>query len=388
MTASTLLLVAAAALVAPLIVELPFLTAVPLVVMELLAGIVLGPVLGLVKSSELLTFLSHLGLAFLFFLAGREVDVRLIRGRPLRLAAAGWLLSMAVALTLCAGLDAAGLHVGVGFAAAALCTTALGVVLPILRDRGLVTTAFGSAVIAAGLAGELFPIVQISVTQASASRRPLEVALLTVFAAVVLACAYLALRWRPHRLRMLLHRELHTTSQLPVRACLLLLVALVYLAQDFGLDVVLGAFAAGMVSRLFTSEEGGRPVQDKLEAIGFGFLIPIFFIVSGASLDLAGLAGDPRALIQVPIFLVALLAVRGTPALLYRRELIPRDRLAFALYSSTALPLMVAITTLAVAGGDMPAQTAAALVAAGMLSVLCFPVAARLIAPSPATQVP
>jgi Kef-type K+ transport system membrane component KefB len=161
---------------------------------------------------------------------------------------------------------------------------------------------------------------------------------------------------------------------------MLLLVTLVYIARNFGLDVILGAFAAGMVIGIATRPVDGHGVlQHKLEAIGFGFLIPIFFITSGLTFDLDGLTGDAGALLLLPVFLVALLAVRGLPALLYKRELGARDRLALALYSATTLPIIVAITAIATSDGRMRTETAAALVAAGMLSVLIFPAAARAL---------
>jgi Kef-type K+ transport system membrane component KefB len=178
----------------------------------------------------------------------------------------------------------------------------------------------------------------------------------------------------------LLDRHMHSTSQLPVRFCMLLLVTLVYIARNFGLDVILGAFAAGMVIGIATRPVDGPGVlQHKLEAIGFGFLIPIFFITGGLTFDLDGLTGDAGALLLLPVFLVALLAVRGLPALLYKRELGARDRLALALYSATTLPIIVAITAIATSDGRMRTETAAALVAAGMLSVLIFPAAARAL---------
>jgi Kef-type K+ transport system membrane component KefB len=155
---------------------------------------------------------------------------------------------------------------------------------------------------------------------------------------------------------------------------------LVYLATDFGLDLVLGAFAAGMVVRLATGTgEATHELEHKLDAIGFGFLIPVFFITTGLTFDLDGLLGDPAAIALVPAFLLAFLAVRGAPALLYGGELGGRERLALAFYSATTLPLVVAISTIAVAGGHMSTPTSAALVAAAMLSVVVFPIVALLV---------
>ena len=195
-----------------------------------------------------------------------------------------------------------------------------------------------------------------------------------------------ARRYRPHMVIELLARHMHSTAQLPVRVCLLVLVALVFIARDFGLDVILGAFAAGMVVGIATrSEDGPGVLQHKLEALGFGFLVPIFFITSGLAFDLSGLTGDAGALALVPVFLLALLVVRGLPALLSARDLARRERLALGFYAATSLPIIVAVTAIATSDGRMATDTAAALVAAGMLSVLIFPAVARTLARPPSS---
>jgi Kef-type K+ transport system membrane component KefB len=173
----------------------------------------------------------------------------------------------------------------------------------------------------------------------------------------------------------MLGRTLHTTSQLPVRMSLFLVGAFFVLAGEFGLDVILGAFAAGMIVGLAARGEGAEVFHQKLDAIGFGFLIPIFFVMSGVRLDLGALA-HADSLVRVPLFLGLFLLVRGGPVLLYRRDLDARDRLALALYSATALPLVVAISAVGMATGHLRPEAAAALVGAGMVSVLLFPVAA------------
>ena len=380
MTIDSVPLVAVAAVLAPLITELPGARALPVVVVELALGILAGPILDLTRTSDLLTQLAGLGMAFLFFMGGMEIDVRRISGRPLALGAGGWLLSLALAIVVAAALRLAGMDLPVEFIAAALCTTALGTLLPIMRDAGLLPTRLGRHAVAAGMCGELFPIIVISVVLTSTAERALEAALLIVFALVIVACAIGALRVRPRFAAAVFVRTMHATSQLPVRACILLLVMLVYLATDFGLDLVLGAFAAGMVVRLaLGSGEMTHELEHKLDAIGFGFLIPVFFITTGLTFDLDGLLGDPQALALVPLFLLAFLAVRGVPVLLYRGELGGREQLALAFYSATTLPLVVAITTIAVAGGHMRTETSAALVAAAMLSVVLFPLVALVI---------
>jgi Kef-type K+ transport system membrane component KefB len=370
-TFETLLIVGAGAVLAPLLVEFTPGLALPVVVVELLLGILAGPVLGIAEAGEFLRGLAGLGLAFLFFLAGMEIDLRRIGAGALRTAAGAWVLSLAIALAVAGGLAAAGVATPFLYVAAALSTTALGTLLPILRDGGVLPTPLGRHALAAGACGELLPILLMSVVLTGAADRALTAMLLVAFMAVAAACAVMALRLRPPRLLALLDRSMHSASQLPVRGCMLFLVALLYLAQDFGLDVILGAFAAGMVVGLV--ERDSRELGSKLEAIGFGFLVPVFFITSGMTFDLDALSG---ALPLVPLFLAALLLVRGLPALLLQGELDGRERTALALYASTTLPLVVAITAVATAGGHMDARTAAALVGAGMLSVVVFPAVA------------
>jgi Kef-type K+ transport system membrane component KefB len=373
---------------APLVVELPILRVLPVVVVELGLGIVAGPVLDLTEPTELLRGLAGLGLAFLFFAGGLEIDLRRIAGRPLLLGASGWALSLALAFAVAGVLVLAGLDVPVLFVGAALATTALGTLLPILRDAGVLPTPLGRHTVAAGMCGELFPIVAISLVLTGAADEALTGVLLVAFALVIVVCAFAATRVRPRWVAALVARTMHATSQLPVRMCILLLVVLVYLASDLGLDVVLGAFAAGMVARLaIGSREVTGVLEHKLDAIAFGFLVPIFFITTGLTFDLDGLLADGEALVLVPLFLLALLVVRGAPALLYR-ELAGREQVALAFYSSTTLPLVVAITTLAVEGGHMRTATAAALVAAGILSIVLFPLVALLVRRRPPSVAP
>jgi Kef-type K+ transport system membrane component KefB len=396
MTNASLPLVALVAVLAPLLVELPLLRLLPVVVVELGLGIVAGPVLDLTEPSELVKGLSGLGMAFLFFAGGLEIDLRRIAGRPLVLGVSGWVLSLAIAFGLAGVLVLVGLDVPVLFVGAALATTALGTLMPILRDAGVLPTALGRNAVAAGMCGELFPIVAISLVLTGTADEALTGVLLVAFALVILVCAFAAAFVRPARIRALMDRTMHATSQLPVRACILLLVVLVYLASDLGLDVVLGAFAAGMVVRLaIGSRETTGMLEHKLDAIAFGFLVPVFFITTGLTFDLDGLLGDSEALVLMPVFLLALLVVRGIPALMYR-ELRGREQVALAFYSSTTLPLVVAITTIAVDGDHMRTPTAAALVAAAILSVVLFPLIALLvrgrtstpIAPLPEAPVP
>ena len=376
-TVSTLLIITAVAVLAPVLVELPPRLRLPVVVAEVALGIAIGPhALDLATLDGLVRFLGTFGLAFLFFLAGLELDLAALRGRPLQLAAAGWGMSLALALIIGAALEAVGFIVSAEFVAAALCTTAVGTLLPILRDAGELDSPLGPFIVAAGACGEFFPILLISVLLTGGSDKAVTGALLVAFSLVAVASAAVAARVRPPWFVRLLAATMHATAQLPVRLSLLILIALVYLAEELGLDVILGAFAAGMVVGLAARSAEAQPLRPKLEAIGFGFLVPIFFITSGMSFDLEGLVDHPTAVLGLPVFLALFLIVRGLPVLLYRRDVGPHDRLPLALYSATALPLVVAITAIAVAGGHMRSDNAAALVGAAMLSVFLFPATA------------
>ena len=255
----------------------------------------------------------------------------------------------------------------------ALTTTALGTLVPMLRDAQVLDTRFGAYIAAIGTVGEFGPIVAVALLLTK--KEPLLTSLLLVaFIVVSVATVLLAARAQPPRVVAMLSRHMESSAQLPVRVSLLFIVLLVLLAESLGLDVLLGAFAAGIVVRLFSAGGEIAAVRGKLEAIGFGFLIPIFFVVSGIQLDLGVFIDDPSSLWRVGLFLVLMLVARGAPVfLLYRRVLTPPERIPMALLSATGLPLIVVITSIALAEGKMLPVNAVSLVAAGMLTVLLFP---------------
>jgi Kef-type K+ transport system membrane component KefB len=380
-TAAALAAVFLAATLAPLVSDrLARWLLVPSVVLEILLGIVLGPaLLGWVVEDDVIGALAEIGLAFLMFLAGYELEFVRIKGEPLRTAALSWLASLAlgvVAGLLLAGTGsrAAGLVVGL-----ALTTTALGTILPMLRDAGETRTPFGSRVLAVGSVGEFGPIVAIAFLLSG--DRPWHVSvLLLVFAAVAVLAAALATRPRHPVLARVLSSTLRSSAQLGVRISVLAVVGMLTLATALGLDPVLGAFTAGVVVRLFL--QAGEPeeieeVMSRVEGIGFGFFIPLFFVVSGVRFDLVSLVEAPSRWLVVPLGLLLFLGVRGVPTLVAHRRTLPTpDRRALALYGATALPLVVVITSIGVDSHDLSSATASALVAAGMLSVLVFPLVA------------
>ena len=285
----------------------------------------------------------------------------------------GWAISLALAFAFAYVAVSTGFGLSTLFIGLCLTTTALGTLLPMLRDAGVAETRFGAYILAIGTVGEFGPIVAIALLLTS--NNPLSTTVLLVaFVAVALVAALLATRHQPPRVVDVLRRNLHSSAQLPVRVSVLLIVLLVWLASALNLDVLLGAFAAGIVVRLFSAGDDGDVIRVKLEAIGFGFLVPVFFIVSGMNFDLDALRNDPATLLRLPVFLGLFLVVRGVPALLlYRNDVERSEVMPLALFSATALPLIVVITTLGVEKGRMLPGNAAALVGAGMLSVLIYP---------------
>jgi Kef-type K+ transport system membrane component KefB len=373
----TLLLIFAVALIAPLIsASVPQLR-VPALVLEILLGIIIGPqVLDLVAVTPPIELLSNLGLASLIFMAGFELDPQRLKGEPMRLASLGWATSIALGFALALVFHFTGLVISQLFVGLALTTTALGTLLPILRDAGLLPTKLGTHVLAVGSVGEFGPIIAIALVLSGASPTDAVESLL-VFVAVAILVFIWARRPGEGRLRKAVGATIRSSGQIYVRLALLLVAALAWVASQLGLDFLLGAFTAGMVYRLFLSsagEEEVATVELKLEAVAFGYVIPIFFVVTGITYDLDALTGSAKAMVMVPLFLVSFLVVRGVPVLLYRKDLPDRnDRRALVLFSATALPLVVAITALGVEAQQMRPSTAAALVGAGMVSVVLFP---------------
>jgi Kef-type K+ transport system membrane component KefB len=373
---STILVVLVVMALAPVLADLTRTVRVPIVITEIVAGIVVGPqVLDLAQPDALSRALAEFGLAFLFFMAGMEIDPGNMRGRPAVLAARGWAWSLAIGMAAAFVLWSAngiGAPVLVGLA---LTTTSLGALVPILRDAELTEHRVGRLVLAAGAAGEFGPIVALSVVLGIASGEPWHTALLVVFGAVAVLAGLLATRARPARVVRLVQATMHSSGQLALRLSLLLLGGLVVLAGSLGLDVVLGAFAAGFIVGLVTREVDAHDFHVKLDAVGYGFLIPIFFINTGLGFNLDAL-GEPGTLLLVPLFALLFLLARGVPAwVLSRRDLEGHERTALGFMTAAALPLVVAITEVATENGELAEDDAAALVGAAMLSLLIYPLA-------------
>ncbi|CAM5569884.1 Glutathione-regulated potassium-efflux system protein KefB [Streptomyces alboniger] len=378
--AGTLILIMAAAVLAPLLAHGAGRWArIPVVIFEIVLGILIGPdVLGWAHTGEVIDVLSDLGLSMLIFLAGHEIRFDAIRGDTLRRSLGAWGVTLVLGLGVAAALTGLDLARTV-IIGTALTSTALGAVLPILRDSGDLEGRFGTVVMAFGSVGEFGPVVAMAVLLSGRSPG-VSTLVLALFAAITAAAVYWALRPRPPWFADIIRRTLHTSGQFAVRFVMLLLVAMLALSQAFGLDVLLGAFAAGLLTRLVLRgavPESSEEILAKVEAMGFGFLVPLFFLVTGIEFDLSALLAGGRPLVLLVAFLALFLLVRGLPVhVLAPRDLEPSSRGALTLYSATCLPLVAAITAIGVDEDALREGEAAALVGAAMVSVLVFPLLA------------
>jgi Kef-type K+ transport system membrane component KefB len=392
MSFTNLLIISAVAFAAPLVVRAIPAVRVPSPVLEIVAGIVLGPsLLGWVAVDAPVEVLALVGLAFLLFLAGLEIDVHRLRGRPLQLAVAGFVLSFAIAVACGFALAAAGVTSAPLLVAIMLCATSLGLVVPVLKDASEVGGDTGQIVIAAASIADFGAVILLSLFFSEASTGIGAKLLLLVGLAVVAALVVVALLRAGRTMRAMRVFEMlaDTTAQIRIRFAVVLLVGFVALAETLGFEAILGAFLAGAVLRLVdTDAEMTHPrFQVKLDAIGFGFVVPVFFVASGVRFDAGELFTSAASLAQVPLFLLALVLVRGMPALLYRGRLGARRTVAAGLLQATSLPFIVAAVAIGQRLGALSPATAAALIAAGLVSVLCFPAIALALLRSPAPSV-
>jgi Kef-type K+ transport system membrane component KefB len=347
---------------------------VPVVVVELTLGVLIGPqVLDIAHVNAFTEFFGDLGLGMLFFFAGYEIDIARIRGLPLRLGLLGWAMSLVIAYTLGGALAAVGVVVSLVYVGSALATTAMGTLLPMLSDTGELRSEFGTYLLAAGAVGEFGPILLLTLVLSTQSELH-NALILVAFVIVAVAVAVAGVRSSRHTVA-LFERTIEKSSQLAVRWIVVLVFALALLAHELGLDLLLGGFAAGLITRQVLRKSEVPAFDSKLNAVAFGVFVPFFFVVSGMRLDVEALFASSSGVLKLGLFFVLFLVVRGTPALLLYRDVLPmrEDRMALALFTATQLPLVVAITTLAVEGGHMRSSTAAALVGAGALSTLAGP---------------
>jgi Kef-type K+ transport system membrane component KefB len=353
---------------------------VPIVVFELVLGIVIGPsVLDVAGPSDFVDLLSSAGLAVLFFVAGSEIEFASFRGRTGRRAIGGWVVSLVAGVVVgwLVSPGAAAVVIGI-----ALCSTALGTILPILRDAGVLKTPFGRTVAVIGAVGEFGPLVAISLFLGGRGFGTATIVLLVfvVIAAVAILSAFVLPQGALHRV---VSATLHTSGQFAVRLFLLIIAVLVGLSVILGLDMLLGAFVAGIVWQLLMRDAAPadrEAVESKVEAVAFGFLVPIFFVYTGVTFDLASLLAQPILFALLPVVVVVLVVVRGLPSALAAPTGSGfRDRAAIALLGATGLPIIVAVTSIGVDAGVLPSAAASVLVGGGMLSVLVLPLVAMAL---------
>ena len=379
----SLAIIALVAAACPILAKLIPGKLIPETVFLLIAGAVLGPNLaGAIELTDSVGLLSDLGLAFLFLLAGYEINPKSLTGSQGKRGLATWAVSIVLAFLFvhfASGLFANEIEsVAV---AIALTTTALGTLMPILKERELMGTRVGESVLAYGTWGELCPVLAMALLLSTRAEWKTVLILMAFMALCVLVAVVPAKAKKAgHRLFRFLTANAEGTSQTMMRVTVLLLVGLVALSAAFDLDIVLGAFASGFVLR-YIIPEGDHALEHKLDGVAYGFLIPIFFVVSGAKIDLAAVFQQPEVLVG---FIALLLLIRAVPIFAAlstgkdTRDISTHNRLTIALYCTTALPIIVAVTSVAVSAGAMPQETASVLVAAGAITVFLMPLLGML----------
>jgi Kef-type K+ transport system membrane component KefB len=377
---TNLLIVVAAAFVAPLTLGFFPRLRLPAIVVEIVLGIIIGPSgLGWVRPDLPVSILSLIGLAFLLFLAGLEIDVQRLRGRTLKLTAMGFAASFVIGIVVGLALKSGGFVKSPLFIAIVLVSTSLGVIVPVLKDSDNIGSNFGQLVIAAASIADFGAIILLSLffSGKGSTDTAGKLILLGIFALVVVLIGLaIAGVERAGGLSRVLVRLQDTTAQIRVRGAFVLLIGFVALAQNVGLEVILGAFAAGALLSLIDRDQTMTHPQFrlKLEAAGFGIFIPVFFVTSGLRFDLNALFSSASTVARVPLFLLALLLVRGLPALLYARLIGKQRAIIAGVLQATSLPFIVAATEIGVQIGVVTKASAAGLIAAGLLSVIIFPV--------------
>jgi Kef-type K+ transport system membrane component KefB len=346
-------------------------------VIEIVAGIVVGPsVLGWVEVDQPVAVLALVGVAILLFLAGLEIDLLALRGPVLRRAVLGFALTLALGVAAGIAFAAAGWVNSPLFLAIALSATSLGLVVPVLKDAGLTEQPVGRSTIAGATVADFGAVLLLSFLFSEAEGGVASrLVTLAMFVAVIAAVTLALVRaGRSMRIDAILVTLQDTTAEIRVRIAVALLVAFVALAASIGLETILGAFLAGAVLGLVDRDAVSHPnFRLKLEAVGYGFVIPVFFVASGLRFDVDALTSDAAALARVPLFLAALFVVRFVPARLSRRALGGRAVVVAGLLQATSLPFIVTAAEIGAAIDVITPVTAAALISAGLVSVLLFP---------------
>ncbi|WP_390886625.1 cation:proton antiporter [Corynebacterium matruchotii] len=367
---------------------------VPAVVLLIGAGILIGPHwLGLASTEGGVGLLKQLGLGMLFLLAGYEINPAMIRSREGRTSATTWLVCMGLSFAgACVLLQPHNTSTAVVLAIA-FTSTAVGTLMPIMKQQQVLHTPVGRSLLVHGAIGEIFPIFAMALLLSARSTWVTAIVLAAFFVIALVVAAI------PRTVRFLLPWTARAmvlnagaTNQTVMRLVLWMLGVLMAVAAVFELDVVLGAFAAGFILRRLVPEKFGEAVEQRLDIVGYSLLIPVFFVCSGMTIDPRAVADKPWLLcILVPLIYV----VRGLPVLI--RELFfttgsqltnVREKIQLSLYAATALPIIAAVTEVAVESQLLSEENASLLVAAGSVTVLIFPFIANMIQPAetPATS--
>ena len=370
-----------AAVVAPLLPALPMRLKIPVVVLEVLLGILFGPhALGFVEFDGFIAMMFPYAMATTLFMAGMELDFQKIRGRPLGLALGGWAVSLLVVVAAVGLLHVIPKVDAPFMVVLVLCTTGLGVLIAVFRDGGQLETPFGRLCLAAGTIGEIGPVVAMSLLLSRQYSTWQEFGFLLAFLLIVGIAIAVGMGARPPALLAFLGRQMHASSQLPVRLSFLLLAAMFVLAEKFGFESIFGAFAAGLVIGQITRGEDGDPLRHKIDAVSFGWFYPFFFVGTGIKFNIAALGHDLATMLLVPTFLALFLLIRGAPVMLYRNDIEKVQRLPFALSLAVpSLSIIVVITEIGERARVMNPDVAAALVGAALLSVMVFPTLASAL---------
>lgn len=370
-----------AAVIAPLLTRIPLGVKIPVVVLEVLLGIVIGPhVLGLVSFDGYIPDLFRAGMGATLFMAGMELDFGKIKGRPLTLATRGWLLSVALGLLAALILRAIPAINAPLMIMLALCTTGLGILMPIIHDSGRSDSKFGRLLIAAGTLGEVGPIVAMALLMSQDYSLWQEFGFLLVFIVIIAAAIAIGIGVRPPRFMTFLGQQMKSSSQLPIRIALMIMVVFMAVSSAFGFESILGAFAAGLIVNMTLPSKGGEEERDKLDAVMFGWFYPFFFVGTGIKFDVPALIGSANAMMLVPGFLLLFLLIRGLPLVLYGNEITRQERLPFAMAAGVpSLSIIVVINETGLASNTMTPVIASAMTGASLLAVLLFPILAAVM---------
>lgn len=388
-----LMLVLLVAFLVPIAIKKSNKVAIPIVVGEIIAGMVLGPSgLGWVElDGAVILFLRDFGLAYLMFIAGMEIDFNMISKiardsstkegfsilqNPIVIGPISFLLTLIMSALFALALLRVGIITsGWMMVALILSTTSLGVVLPVLKERNMNNTKLGQTILLTALLADFVTMFLISIYATYFDNGSLSIEMLLVFGLfIAFALLYRTgmILGRIQRIKKLLDDLSHSTAQIKLRASLVLLVAFIVLAEILNSEMILGAFIAGIIVSLVTTSQDRR-VERELEAFGFSFFIPIFFVLVGVGFNLSELIKSSEAMLLVPTLLLIAFAVKFIPTLIFRFSFSWRETLAAGSLLSARLSLIIAASLIALERGIVTESTNSAIILVAVISVTISP---------------